>query len=170
MKFIEDAHKGRGCVFCGRRRRKTEVGSRKNLILYFGEFCFVMMNKYPYNNGHLMVIPYAHKSEISDLNAGVQQELIYLTGESVRILKKVLRCAGANCGMNIGKVAGAGIANHVHMHVVPRWQGDSNFMPVIGNAKSMPEYLKTTYKRLKPEFDKLGVVKNATFQGVVKNA
>ena len=114
-----------------------------------------MMNKYPYNNGHLMVIPYAHKSEISDLNAGVQQELIYLTGESVRILKKVLRCAGANCGMNIGKVAGAGIANHVHMHVVPRWQGDSNFMPVIGNAKSMPEYLKTTYKRLKPEFDKL---------------
>lgn len=113
------------------------------------------MNKYPYNNGHLMIVPYAHKAEICNLSGDVQKEMIHLTGESVRILKKVLRCEGANCGMNIGKVAGAGIAGHVHMHVVPRWMGDSNFMPIIGNAKSMPEYLEATYKKLKPYFDKI---------------
>jgi ATP adenylyltransferase len=113
------------------------------------------MNKYPYNNGHLMVVPYIHKAGISDLGESVQREMIRLTGESVRILKKVLKCEGANCGMNIGRVAGAGIADHVHMHVVPRWMGDSNFMPIIGDAKSMPEYLEATFKKLKPEFQKL---------------
>lgn len=148
MEFIEKAGKGRGCVFC-------KIQSEKNLILHLGKHCFVMMNKYPYNNGHLMVIPYRHKGEISDLDSMAQQEMIHLTGKSVKILKKALKCAGANCGMNIGRAAGAGIEGHVHMHVVPRWVGDSSFMPIISGTKSMPEYLKTTYKRLKPEFDKL---------------
>jgi len=102
-----------------------------------------------------MIVPYAHKSEILNLGTEVQRELIRLTGESVRILKKALKCAGANCGMNIGNVAGAGVAGHVHMHVVPRWLGDSNFMPVIGDVKSLPEYLGATSKRLRPYFDKL---------------
>lgn len=153
MEFIEKARKGRGCVFC--EVIKSGGRSKKGLILYRGRYCFVIMNKYPYNNGHLMIVPYAHKSEILNLGTEVQRELIRLTGESVRILKKALKCAGANCGMNIGNVAGAGVAGHVHMHVVPRWLGDSNFMPVIGDVKSLPEYLGATSKRLRPYFDKL---------------
>ncbi len=145
MKFIEKARDGGGCIFC----------KSKDLILYRGKHCFVMMNKYPYNNGHLMIVPYNHKSEILNLKPEVQHELIWLTGESVRILKKKLKCAGANLGMNLGKVAGAGIEGHLHMHVVPRWMGDSNFMPIIADTKSMPEYLEATYKKLKPEFQKL---------------
>ncbi|MBI2342030.1 MAG: HIT domain-containing protein [Deltaproteobacteria bacterium] len=148
MEFIEKARKGHGCIFCGRR-------SRKHLILHFGKSCFVMMNKYPYNNGHMMIIPYSHKSEISDLTSNEQCEMIRLTGQAVKILKKVLKCAGANCGMNIGRVAGAGIAGHVHMHVVPRWKGDFNFLPVIADVKSMPEYIEDTYKKLKPYFAKI---------------
>lgn len=172
MEFIEGARKGRGCIFCkcvaqdfspanisrpkGLRYRSSKASfATTSLVLYRGKYCFVMMNKYPYNNGHLMVVPYIHRSEILNLRSEIQQELIWLTGESVRILKKVLKCQGANCGMNIGNVAGAGIVGHVHMHVVPRWLGDSNFMPVIGNARSMPEYLSATFKKLKPEFDKL---------------
>jgi ATP adenylyltransferase len=111
-----------------------------------------MMNKYPYNNGHMMIVPYSHKSEISDLTRDEQCEMMQLAGKSVKILKKVLKCAGANCGMNIGKAAGAGIAGHVHMHVIPRWQGDLNFLPVIADVKSMPEYIEETYKKLKPHF------------------
>lgn len=145
MKFIEKAKKGYRCIFCENNKR--------NLVLFKGRCCFVMMNKYPYNNGHLMIVPYEHKAEILDLKPDTQKELINLTGQSVRILKKILKCDGANCGMNLGRVAGAGIAGHIHMHVVPRWQGDSNFMPVIADTKSMPEYLSKTYKKLKPEFD-----------------
>ena len=155
MEFIEKARKGRGCIFCKIRNSKFEIRNKKNLILYFGKHCFVMMNKYPYNNGHLMVIPHQHKGEIGEMDAATQHELMFLTGKSVKILKKALKCAGANCGMNIGLAAGAGIVGHVHMHVVPRWVGDSSFMPIISGTKSMPEYLKTTYKRLKPEFDRL---------------
>ena len=147
MEFIEKAGRGRGCIFCKTRE--------KNLILYKGKTCFVMMNKYPYNNGHLMVVPYKHKKEILGLDKVTRDELMTLTGESVKILKKILKCQGANCGMNLGKVAGAGIEGHLHMHVVPRWLGDSNFMPVVADVKSMPEYLKATYKKLKPEFDRL---------------
>lgn len=155
MEFIENARKGHGCVFCEFGVRSSKFEDKKRLILFCGKHSFIILNKYPYNNGHLMIVPYDHKAEICDLGGDVQKEMIYLTGESVRILKKVLRCEGANCGMNIGKVAGAGIAGHVHMHVVPRWVGDSNFMPIIGDTKSMPEYLEATFKKLKPEFDRL---------------
>ena len=154
MAFIKKASHGGGCIFCARKSRKSEKGDRKDLILYRGKHCFVLLNRYPYNNGHLMIVPYGHKSEISNLKPETQCELIRLTGESVRILKRALKCQGANCGMNLGHVAGAGIADHIHMHVVPRWQGDSNFMPIVGGAKSMPEYLKDTYEKLRPYFDK----------------
>lgn len=146
MEFIEKAFKGRGCIFCQ---------SKPDLILYRGKNCFVMMNKYPYNNGHMMIVPYSHKPELASLSQKEQCEMMFLTGVAVKILKKKLGCKGANCGINIGAVAGAGIPGHVHMHVVPRWLGDMNFLPVIGNAKSMPEYLKETYKRLKPAFEQL---------------
>lgn len=152
MKFIEKAcRKGQACIFC----KFKKISGKDSLILYVGKYCFIMMNKYPYNNGHLMVVPYVHKGELHSLEEKVQKELMFLTAESVRILKKVLKCEGANCGMNIGHVAGAGIAGHLHMHIVPRWRGDLNFMPVIADVKSMPEYLEETYKKLKPSFDKL---------------
>ena len=120
--------------------------------MHRGKTCFVMMNRYPYNNGHLMIVPYKHAGDLSMLDRPTQAELIELTARSVKMLKKVLKCEGANCGMNIGHVAGAGIADHVHMHVVPRWRGDFNFLPVIGDTKSMPEYIETTFKKLKPYF------------------
>lgn len=150
MEFIVKAGKGRGCVFC-----KAPNVSRKSLVIYLGTTCYVIMNRYPYNNGHLMIVPYKHAGELFELDAPTRNEMMDLTSRSVKILKKVLKCEGANCGMNLGNVAGAGIADHVHMHVVPRWKGDSNFMPVIGDVKSMPEHLEATYKRLKPEFDKI---------------
>ena len=160
MKFIEKARKGHKCIFCNFKfqisdTKKKRGKDMKDLILYRGISCYIMMNRYPYNNGHLMVIPYAHKAMIDKLEPWVQEEFIRLTGESARILKKVLKCDGVNCGINIGHAAGAGIAGHIHMHVVPRWQGDYNFFPVIGNAKSMPEHLEATYKKLKPAFDKI---------------
>jgi len=155
MEFIENARREKGCVFCKIAKQKKNPEKKGDLVLYRGVTCFVLMNRYPYNNGHLMVIPYDHIAELGDLEELTMLEMMWLTGKSVAILKKALKCQGANCGANIGSVAGAGIAGHVHMHVVPRWAGDSNFMPVVGNAKSMPEYLKATFKRLKPHFDKI---------------
>lgn len=160
MEFIKKAVKGHKCIFCSFKFQISDTKKKilldsKALVLYRGVHCYVLMNRYPYNNGHLMVVPYGHIAEICDLPADSQGEMMRLTGESVRILKTALKCEGANCGMNIGSVAGAGIDGHLHMHVVPRWKGDSNFLPVIGDTKSMPEYLKTTYAKLKPHFDRL---------------
>jgi len=159
MAFIRKARHGHKCIFCGLKGRRHDARSRKMLYLYFGRTCFVMMNRYPYNNGHLMVVPYVHEENLAKLTPAAQQEMMKLTGESLRILKKALGCDGANCGMNMGKVAGAGIADHVHMHVVPRWTGDSNFFPIIADTKSMPEYLEKTFDRLKPHFDRLKSLK-----------
>ena len=155
MAFIKKARSGHECIFCKYQRKAQRKRARKNLLLYFGEHCFIMMNRYPYNNGHLMVAPYVHSGEISKFKPAVHEELMRLTGLSVKILKKALGCGGANCGINVGHVAGAGIAGHIHMHVVPRWLGDSNFFPVIADTKSMPEYLEETYDRLKPYFEKM---------------
>lgn len=160
MEFIERLKKSRKCVFCNFKFQISDTKKKKyqdlrKFVLYRGIHCFILMNRYPYNNGHLMIIPYLHEAEITNLQCGVQEEIMRLTGEAVKILKSVLKCEGANCGMNIGYAAGAGVANHIHMHVVPRWRGDSNFMPVVGNVKSMPEYLEETYKKLKPAFDRI---------------
>ncbi len=133
-----------GCIFCKKPKEKKD---RRNLILYRGKSGFIIMNRYPYSNGHLMAVPYRHIRELTQLNQKERLELMNLTTRCVEILKD-FKTEGFNIGMNIGKAAGAGIDDHVHFHVVPRWSGDTNFMPVIGNIKVIPEYLDQSYFKL----------------------
>ena len=140
--------KKRGCFFC---RELKEKRQKKTLILYRGQYIFVVMNKFPYNNGHLMIVPMRHLLNLEDLNGDELREFFELLKASTRVLKTVLRPHGFNIGMNIGKVGGAG-EDHVHLHIVPRWEGDTNFMPLIGETKVVPEYLGRTYQRLHVAF------------------
>jgi ATP adenylyltransferase len=140
--------KNRECFFCNYLGKKK---SRKSLILAQGEHVFVIMNKYPYNNGHLMVVPKRHCIDLEQLNDHELKELFGLLKISLKVLKSSLRPHGFNIGINIGKVSGAG-ENHLHIHIVPRWAGDTNFMPVIGETKTISEYLEKTYQKLHATF------------------
>ena len=140
--------KGKGCFFCEKLREKRNV---KNLILYQGEYVFVIMNKYPYTNGHLMVVPKRHCLDLGQLEANELREIFELLKASAQVLKASLHPHGFNIGMNIGKIGGAG-EDHLHFHIVPRWAGDTNFMPVIGETKIIPEYLEKTYQKLHSTF------------------
>lgn len=126
------------------------AGDRENYILYRGEACYIMLNLFPYTNGHLMIAPYRHEASIDRLDDNSLYEMIALTRASVAALTRALSPAGFNIGMNLGKVAGAGIADHLHMHVVPRWQGDVNFMSVFAETRLIPEALDATYDKLLP--------------------
>jgi ATP adenylyltransferase len=154
MAYIKsaDAAKDTGCVLCAKGREQPNVA---DLVLYRGATCYVLMNLYPYNPGHLMVTPYAHTADLPGLDAAVAGELFDLTRRSVAILTTALAPHGFNSGMNLGRVAGAGIDEHLHMHIVPRWNGDANFMPIIGGTKLIPEALDQTYAKLRPLFDQL---------------
>jgi ATP adenylyltransferase len=134
-----------GCIFCA---KPQEADDREQLILFRGEHCFVIMNLFPYNNGHLMVAPYRHTADVVGLSAEEQAEMMRLTRYCVGTLKDAFRPDGFNIGMNLGKTAGAGIADHLHMHIVPRWDGDSNFMPVLAETKVLPDALFSTYDKL----------------------
>lgn len=151
MAFIKSAHakQGGGCVFCSLPKKPA---GGKTLVLHKGRKVFVLLNRYPYSNGHLMVIPYRHIARLSDLTADEQLEMGGLLAKSVSILEKEMKAQGFNIGLNLGRAAGAGIEGHLHYHVVPRWVGDSNFMPVIGEVRVMPEHLEATYKSLKGHF------------------
>lgn len=138
------------CIFCSAVRKKEDVNS---LVLYKGKSAFVIMNKFPYSNGHMMVIPKRHVSEISELTPEEHAEMGFLLGKTVEILKKYANCDGFNLGMNLGMAAGAGIKDHLHYHVVPRWSGDHNFMPVIADVRVLPEHMHVTYAKLKKIFD-----------------
>jgi ATP adenylyltransferase len=127
----------------------------ENLVLYRGEDCLVVINLYPYNTAHLMVVPYAHTADLPGLDKATADELFVLTQRCVRILGDVYQPHGFNLGMNLGSIAGAGIAEHLHMHIVPRWSGDTNFMPIVGGTKLIPEDLDTTFARLRPSFAEL---------------
>lgn len=141
--------KRRGCLFCVKSQGPVE-GDRENYILYRGEACFIMLNLYPYTNGHLMIAPYRHEASIERLDDKSLYEMGVLTRASVAALTRALAAEGFNIGMNLGKVAGAGIADHLHMHVVPRWGGDTNFMSVLAETRLIPEALDATYDRLLP--------------------
>ncbi|MBI3752527.1 MAG: HIT domain-containing protein [Deltaproteobacteria bacterium] len=143
--------KSRECIFC----REYGKGDKKDLILHRGNFASVMMNKFPYNNGHLLVYPWKHTGLMEEMGADETLEVFRFIKESVSILKKEMNPGGFNIGMNLGKAAGAGIDEHIHFHVVPRWNGDTNFMPVIGEVRVMPEHLQATYEKLYPHFQKL---------------
>lgn len=134
-----------GCIFCA----KPGCGDdRTSLILRRGTSAYVIMNLYPYNTGHVMVAPFRHVGELEALEEGELAELMGLTTMMIRAIKVEMQPQGFNLGVNLGKAAGAGYDEHVHMHIVPRWQGDTNFMPVVGESKVMPETVEGTYERL----------------------
>ncbi len=141
--------KNEGCIFC---EIPKENQDKENYVLYRGKFCFVILNTYPYNNGHIMIAPYAHIKNLEELNRDTINELMSLCQKGISVLKKKINPQGFNIGANIGKVGGAGILEHIHLHIVPRWQGDTNFMPVISDTKVMPQYLSKTYDLLKAGF------------------
>ncbi|MCH8019039.1 HIT domain-containing protein [candidate division KSB1 bacterium] len=138
-----------GCIFCTRINQDSD---KENLILLRGKNNFVIMNKYPYNNGHLMVVPNRHTSEFDSLSDPEKLEMMNLVSKSMNVLKKTVNPDGFNVGLNIGKIAGAGIDDHLHFHIVPRWAADTNFMPVVGQTKIISEDLGETWERLKEGF------------------
>lgn len=140
------------CIFCTLPREGRER-DRDNLILHRSKFSFIMLNKYPYNPGHLMVAPYRHVANLDELDEEETADIMELLKLSVRVLKRAMSPDGFNIGMNIGKAAGAGFEGHIHIHVVPRWVGDANFMPILGNTKVISEALSNTYDELKRVLD-----------------
>jgi ATP adenylyltransferase len=147
MEFIL-ADKPEGCILCD---KPGEEQDKPNYILYRGERNFVILNSFPYNPGHLMVAPYRHVASLEELNDEELWEHVDMVRRSTKALRRVFNPAGFNIGMNIGKPAGAGIDRHIHTHIVPRWQGDANFMPVISDTKVLPEALASTYEKLMGE-------------------
>ncbi|MGB9587460.1 MAG: HIT family protein, partial [Armatimonadota bacterium] len=143
-----------GCIFC---IFPAEQDDRTRLILNRGEHSFIMLNSFPYNPGHLMVAPYKHTADLYELTDEELLEVDHLVRFSVRLLSATVQPDGFNLGVNLGRTAGAGIVDHVHWHVVPRWNGDTNFMPVIGETKVLPESLEATYDKLRRKIDELGV-------------
>lgn len=145
IQYIENCDTPEGCIFCDKPRGDNDRG---NLIVYRGEVTFVIMNRYPYNNGHLMIVPYRHTCDLASLSRSEQNELFDLLAASSAVLSEVMHPHGFNIGMNLGRVAGAGIADHLHYHIVPRWDGDTNFMPITGHAKVVSEGLEQTWEKL----------------------
>jgi len=137
------------CMFCELPRREDDDAT---YILRRGRTAFVIMNRYPYNNGHLMVVPYVHVPRLTDLDAETAAEMMELTRESQTVVQAVMRPHGLNLGMNQGSAAGAGIEEHLHLHIVPRWVGDTNFMPAIGDTRVIPQHLDETYALLREGF------------------
>jgi len=151
MELIEKGGAQQGCIFCDLPRQTED---RENLVLGRTPHTFAILNRFPYNNGHLMVVPRSHLADLGALPDDEHQELAAKLRVAVRILGEAYRAQGYNLGMNLGTVAGAGIAAHLHWHVVPRWNGDTNFMPVLGDTKVMIEHLHASWDRLRPVFDR----------------
>jgi ATP adenylyltransferase len=137
-----------GCLFCGLLTREND----ESMIVHRGSHCFVMLNAFPYTSGHLMVVPYEHTDQLQKLDAAAAKELITTAQKAEGILREIYHPDGLNLGMNLGRAAGAGVADHIHLHVLPRWVADSNFMSVVGETRVLPEDLGTTYRRIKAKF------------------
>jgi ATP adenylyltransferase len=149
MKYITNASKEDGCVFCNALEK---VDSPDNLIVMRGERAFVILNKFPYTSGHVMVAPLVHKASLEDLDPTIRAEMMELTTRCMTVLRKVYKPQAFNLGANIGEAAGAGVPGHVHIHIVPRWNGDTNFMSAVGAVRVLPEDLENTYQRVKEAF------------------
>lgn len=139
------------CIFC----HDPGVDRRAALIVHIGELAQVMLNKYPYNSGHILVAPLTHKASLEDLTTEESAEIFSLLKDCTRILGETISPEGFNVGLNLGKAAGAGVADHLHFHVVPRWNGDTNFMAVAADVRVVPEHIDATYDKLLPYFSKL---------------
>jgi ATP adenylyltransferase len=147
-----------GCVFCDAPR----LSGPDSLVVHSGSRCFVLLNLYPYNNGHLMVVPFRHVATLSDLTTDELHELAELTQRSEAVLAETYQPHGLNVGINLGKPAGAGVLDHVHVHLVPRWNGDTNFMTVVADVRVLPENLAETVKRLRPIFARLSAERTSS--------
>jgi ATP adenylyltransferase len=151
LAYVKDAAKDNAdeCIFCA---KPAEQDDERNLIVHRGERCFVILNLFPYTNGHLMVAPFEHTGKLQDLDPETLAEMMALAQQSMRRLEQVYEPHGYNVGINQGRIAGAGYEGHIHLHVVPRWGGDTNFMPVIGDTRVMPQSLEDSFKALKGHF------------------
>lgn len=148
MEYIENS-KEDGCVFCN---AQAKADSAENLIAFRGARAYVILNRYPYTSGHLMVVPFDHKPNLEELDPQTRAEMMELTARCMTVLRKIYHSEAFNMGANIGEPAGAGVKAHVHIHVVPRWVGDTNFMSVLGETRVLPEALEQTWQRVRNQF------------------
>jgi ATP adenylyltransferase len=148
MEYIEQAEKAEACIFCA-KPCEEETCDNKNYIVHRGEHCFIILNAYPYNSGHLMVIPYQHAADLSALPPETCLEMMRLAAIAMEALKRIMSPDGFNLGMNLGRAGGAGISEHMHLHVVPRWVGDTNFMTTVAQARVLPESLERTWEKVR---------------------
>ncbi|MCL6545478.1 MAG: HIT domain-containing protein [Bryobacteraceae bacterium] len=149
--YVSEANSSQGCIFC---LKPAENQDDRNFIVHRARLNYVLLNLYPYTTGHLMIAPYAHVPTLEETPEETLGEMILLAREAERALRGVYRPAGFNLGMNIGECAGAGVAGHIHLHVVPRWPADSNFMTTVGETRVLPERLEDTYAKLLKEFSR----------------
>jgi len=149
MKYIESHKKEDGCVFC---IAQSMYDSPENLIALRGKHSYVILNRYPYTSGHLMVIPFDHVATLEGLDPDTRAEMMELTSRCTTVLREVYRTQAFNVGINMGEAAGAGVLGHVHIHIVPRWAGDTNFMTAVGATRVLPEALEDTYKKISSAF------------------
>lgn len=154
MEYIKSAviESSEGCIF---KIGDDPAQDKEKLVLFRGKTAFIMMNKYPYNNGHLLVAPYRHVGEFGDLTDEELLEMQRILELCIKAMKECMYPQGFNIGLNLGRVAGAGVEDHIHYHILPRWSGDTNFLPIFGEVKVISEALEQTYERIKVELDKL---------------
>ena len=143
--YITDAARTAGCVFCELQKKSDEEA----FVVHRAQHCYIVLNAFPYTSGHVMVVPYAHLDRLEKLPREAADEMMGLSQKMESVLRAEYKPDGVNLGMNIGEAAGAGVAGHIHMHILPRWSADSNFMTVVGETRVMPEDLKTTWRRLR---------------------
>jgi ATP adenylyltransferase len=146
--FVTTAHKLEGCVFC----ELPKLPDNESRIIHRGQYCFVVLNAFPYTSGHVMIVPYDHLDQLQSLSTVASHEMMALCQKTEHVLREVYSPEGVNLGMNIGKAAGAGIAGHIHMHALPRWLADANFMTVVAETRVLPESLDQTWSRLHAAF------------------
>jgi len=151
MKYIQERHEYDGCIFCC---AAEEHDDEKNLIFYRGEHVFMILNRYPYTSGHVMCVPYDHQARLQDLTQAARYEMMDMVNRCIEVLQSIYNPDGFNVGLNLGEMAGAGVAEHLHTHIVPRWSGDTNFMSSIGDTRVLPEDLPTSYQRIKTAWEK----------------
>ncbi len=152
MTYIEGPKSENGCIFCKALELPDGV---ENLIVHRGDRAFVILNRFPYTSGHLMVVPYLHRPSLVDLEPDTRAELMELSAQGIRVLEAEYRPEAFNLGANIGESAGAGIADHIHLHVVPRWTGDTNFLSTLAETRVLPESLEDTYRRVRSAWETL---------------
>lgn len=149
MEYIENHGKEDGCVFCKAQAKQDDPD---NLIVHRGRLAYVILNRYPYTSGHVMVVPFQHKPNLEELDPATRAEMMELTSQVTSVLREIYNTKAFNIGLNIGEAAGAGVKEHVHIHVVPRWSGDTNFMSTLAGTRVLPESLEDTWHRVKKGF------------------